>query len=185
MHTTPYALEHSDKYADTCPYCQTGFTTDASPRRIFCSKTCRDLSRTSEAALEDRTCPICDNTFRAAKTVRQVYCSPTCRRDAERQRDQARDADRARRLGENPLPQRTAPPALPELTEPSIMTRPPNRPLLRPQAPERDPLEPTATRDCPHCHQPVTIVALLATPEAARPTVHTTIPDIVPLRRAP
>ncbi|MGW1761024.1 hypothetical protein [Streptomyces mirabilis] len=50
-------------------------------------------------------------------------------------------------------------------------------------AAERDPLEPTATRNCPHCHQPVTIVALLATPEAARPSVPTPSPDIVLLRR--
>ncbi|WPB96031.1 hypothetical protein [Streptomyces malaysiensis] len=46
-------------------------------------------------------------------------------------------------------------------------------------------MEPTATRNCPHCQQPVTIVALLATPEAARPSVPTAIPDIVPLRRTP
>jgi hypothetical protein len=31
----------------------------------------------------------------------------------------------------------------------------------------------------------VTIVALLATPEAARPSVPAAIPDIVPLRRTP
>ncbi|MBT2406336.1 MULTISPECIES: hypothetical protein [unclassified Streptomyces] len=37
----------------------------------------------------------------------------------------------------------------------------------------------------PHCNQPVTIVALLATPEAARPTVPSGLPDVVPLRRAP
>lgn len=41
--------------------------------------------------------------------------------------------------------------------------------------------QPAATRSCPHCGEPVTIVALLTTPEAARPTV----PDstIVPLHR--
>lgn len=50
---------------------------------------------------------------------------------------------------------------------------------------ERDPLEPTAARNCPHCQQPVTTVALLATPEAARPSVPTAIPDIVPLRKTP
>ncbi|MEV6409427.1 hypothetical protein AB0M58_42020 [Streptomyces bobili] len=48
-------------------------------------------------------------------------------------------------------------------------------------ATERDPLAPTATRNCPHWHQPVTIVALLATPVAARPSVPTASPDIVPL----
>ncbi|MFF4602708.1 hypothetical protein ACFY12_08140 [Streptomyces sp. NPDC001339] len=42
-------------------------------------------------------------------------------------------------------------------------------------------MEPTATRNCPHCQQPVTIVALLATPEAARPAMPGG-PDVVPLR---
>jgi hypothetical protein len=48
---------------------------------------------------------------------------------------------------------------------------------------ERDPLEPAATRNCPHCQQPVTIVALLATPEAARPAMPVRSTDIIPLRR--
>jgi hypothetical protein len=52
-------------------------------------------------------------------------------------------------------------------------------------APARDPLEPTATRNCPHCQQPITIVALLATPEAARPTMPRLRTDVVPLRRTP
>lgn len=105
-----------------------------------------------------------------------LYCSPACRKDAERRHDQARDEDRARRLGET-----TSLASWPELPEPSKTL---HRPLSRQQvAAERDPLEPTATRDCPHCHQPVTIVALLATPEAARPSVPTASPDIVPLRR--
>ena len=38
--------------------------------------------------------------------------------------------------------------------------------------------QPTAIRGCPHCGQPVTIVALLATPQAARPR----LPEITPLR---
>jgi hypothetical protein len=46
-------------------------------------------------------------------------------------------------------------------------------------------LELAATRNCPHCDQPVTIVALLATPDAARPAVTNGVPDIVPIRRAP
>lgn len=64
-------------------------------------------------------------------------------------------------------------------------TAPTTRPLTsRQQTPARDPLEPAATRNCPHCNQPITIVALLATPEAARPTIHNRGPDI-PLRRVP
>jgi endogenous inhibitor of DNA gyrase (YacG/DUF329 family) len=35
---------------------------------------------------------------------------------------------------------------------------------VRPAAPE-----PAATRACPHCGEPITIVALLTTPQAARP----------------
>ncbi|WP_328687874.1 hypothetical protein OHA74_54320 [Streptomyces phaeochromogenes] len=46
-------------------------------------------------------------------------------------------------------------------------------------------MEPTATRNCPHCDQPITIVALLATPEAARPSITSRVPDITPLRRTP
>ena len=45
------------------------------------------------------------------------------------------------------------------------------------------PLAPTAVRNCPHCDQPVTIVALLATQEAARPTITDRVIDISPLRR--
>ncbi|MDN3061201.1 hypothetical protein ACFV4E_15295 [Streptomyces hygroscopicus] len=161
----------------TCPACQTEFTTTAGQRRIYCSDECRTTSRTSEDARENRTCPVCEGPFEALRTVRQIYCSPTCRKDAERRRDQARDEDRARRLGETP-----APAPLPELPpQPKSV----GRAASRQPALERDPLEPTATRNCPHCQQPVTIVALLATPEAARPSVPTAIPDIVPLRRTP
>lgn len=35
----------------------------------------------------------------------------------------------------------------------------------------------------PHCDQPITIVALLATPEAARPAIPGRIPDVVPMPR--
>ncbi|MFF0476548.1 hypothetical protein [Streptomyces sp. NPDC004284] len=51
--------------------------------------------------------------------------------------------------------------------------------------PERDPLEPAVPRNCPHYQQPVTIVALLATPEAARPAMPVRSPDVIPLRRTP
>ncbi|MEV4949891.1 hypothetical protein [Streptomyces sp. NPDC053755] len=36
----------------------------------------------------------------------------------------------------------------------------------------------------PALRQPVTIVALLATPEAARPTIPTASPDVIPMRRS-
>ncbi|GDY69625.1 hypothetical protein SAV14893_090180 [Streptomyces avermitilis] len=81
-----------------------------------------------------------------------------------------------RRLGET-----TSLPSWPELPAPSQTLC---RPLSRQQAAaERDPLEPTATRNCAHCHQPVTIVGLLAIPEAARTSLPAASPDIVPLRR--
>lgn len=41
---------------------------------------------------------------------------------------------------------------------------------------------PVATRPCPHCGEAITIVALLTTPEAARPTIPE--PGVIPLRRA-
>lgn len=47
----------------------------------------------------------------------------------------------------------------------------------RPPAPQ-----PAATRDCPHCGEPITIVALLTTPAAARPSVPGD-GTIVPLQR--
>ncbi|MBT2543286.1 hypothetical protein J7E99_21945 [Streptomyces sp. ISL-44] len=162
------------------PVCQSEFTTDVSPRRLFCSAECRNTARTSKDALEARTCPSCDGAFEAARTIRQVYCSPTCRRDADRHRGQARDEERARRLGETP------PPPLPPLPELPPPPKPAHRPgASRQMTAERDPLEPAATRNCPHCQQPVTIVALLATPEAARPAMPVRSPDIIPLRRTP
>ena len=41
---------------------------------------------------------------------------------------------------------------------------------------------PVASRACPHCGEQVSIVALLTTPEAARPAIPN--PTVVPLRRA-
>jgi hypothetical protein len=40
--------------------------------------------------------------------------------------------------------------------------------------------EPAALRDCPHCGQPITIVALLTTPQAAQPAPEPT--NVVSLR---
>lgn len=52
------------------------------------------------------------------------------------------------------------------------------------QSPVPTPLAPTAIRNCLHCDKPVTIVALLATPEAARPTIPAASPDVIPMRRS-
>jgi endogenous inhibitor of DNA gyrase (YacG/DUF329 family) len=41
---------------------------------------------------------------------------------------------------------------------------------------------PVASRACPHCGEQVSIVALLTTPEVARPAIPD--PSVVPLRRA-
>ena len=43
--------------------------------------------------------------------------------------------------------------------------------------------EPAALRDCPHCGNPVTIVALLTTPQIAGPQLNTGSPDVIPLHR--
>jgi hypothetical protein len=40
---------------------------------------------------------------------------------------------------------------------------------------------PAALRDCPHCRQPIAIVALLTTPQVAGPQLATGTPDAVPL----
>ncbi|MET8627824.1 hypothetical protein ABZW30_29455 [Kitasatospora sp. NPDC004669] len=169
----------SDVVRRTTPegQCGTGFTTDLSRKRKFCSAECRTASRRSEACMETRTCPVRENLFQAAKTVRTVHCSMVCRRDAERRRDQALDEQRARRLGQAP------PLALSARTE--LPPPPAARPTSRRPAAVRDPLEPTATRNCPHCQQPVTIVSLPATPETARPTMPHLRTDVVPLRRTP
>ncbi|QUW78584.1 hypothetical protein SMIR_05145 [Streptomyces mirabilis] len=161
-----------------CPQCDKEFTTDLSRKRKFCSAEFLVAFRRSEEQKEARLCPVCDNPFQAPKTVRTIYCSMVCRQEAERVRDQALNEERDRRLAQ------MAPPALPtriELPPPP----PPARTSTRQQAPVRDPLEPTATRNCPHCQQPITIVALLATPEAARPTMPHHRTDVVPLRRTP
>lgn len=96
-----------------------------------------------------------------------------CASCAELRRELHRDQERATRLGETTRPH----------PEPAARVEPP---LLRPQRQQtkkRDPLEPAATRNCPHCDQPITIVALLATPEAARPAIPGRVPDVVPMRR--
>lgn len=62
-------------------------------------------------------------------------------------------------------------------------TKPPVLPGHSPTATDPRP-QPAAERTCPHCGGSITIVALLTTPEAARPatpaTPHTTV---IPLRR--
>lgn len=40
----------------------------------------------------------------------------------------------------------------------------------------------TAVRNCPHCDKPATIVALLATPEAARPAIPPASWDVILMR---
>jgi hypothetical protein len=58
--------------------------------------------------------------------------------------------------------------------------RPAGPPRTRPTpAPPTGPL-PAALRDCPHCGEPITIVALLTTPQIARPHLATGTPDTVP-----
>ena len=160
-----------------CPQCGEEFTTTHSQQRKYCSAECRTASRGAQT--ETRTCPVCQNPFQSSKTVRAVYCSLVCRRAAEHRRDRALDEERARRLGQAP----PALPALPAWKEPSPAPARPS-PRQRQSAEARDPLEPTATRNCPHCQQPITIVALLATPEAARPTMPHLRTDVVPIRRS-
>ena len=108
-----------------------------------------------------KTCPICWEAFiatgRQAKT--RLYCSRQCKRTAAARRE----IDRA---GHPHTPFGPPPPA----------AALPGPPAPLPQ--------PAAQRDCPHCGGPVTIVALLTTPEAARPQMPMAAPDgVIPLHR--
>jgi hypothetical protein len=106
---------------------------------------------------ETRTCPICWNTFTASgrgrSRVQHTYCSSRCRAEAGRRR--------TRDTADNTTNSATSGPTTP-----------------RPYRPE-----PAAIRDCPHCGNPITIVALLTTPQIARPQQTTGTPDVIPLRR--
>ncbi|MGW3185018.1 hypothetical protein ACWDD9_37665 [Kitasatospora sp. NPDC001119] len=156
-----------------CRHCDTEFDPTPGTRQIFCSPRCADLARRpAPPPPVVKNCPNCGSEFTHEARVRQVYCSPLCRRDAEKTRDRERDERRARRLGE------------PLLNRPAIAAGP-AKPTLPPAPRPRagDTLAPTAIRNCPHCDQPITIVALLATPEAARPTIPQPTNDVVPLRR--
>lgn len=108
--------------------------------------------------VEFRECPICWTSFQVNPSAgaRHTYCTPRCKAEASRRRRRERDeaADAA---------------------ESEAMTLP---------SPDPTPLAPTAVRNCPHCDKPVTIVALLATPEAARPTIPAANRDVIPMRRS-
>lgn len=166
----------------TCIRCGGTFESLRTRPRRYCSTTCRTGARNDPAKAEERACVICGNTYQAHGTSRQVYCSPDCRRAAETARERARNEARAQRLGTATAraSQRAAVPLAPA-RQPEPVPRPP----ARTSSGERDPLEPAATRNCPHCDQPITIVALLATPEAARPSTQGRIPDVVAIRRGP
>ena len=150
-----------------CLTCGQEFSHDSGSRQQYCARACRPSAQRDEVKLHVKPCPVCGNDFTSHPSVRQKYCSPSCRREAENQRERDRDEARAARLGE-PMP--------------------PLRAMRKPTMPRREStpdLPPTATRNCPHCDQPVTIVALLATPEVARPSIPTTSPpEITPIRRA-
>lgn len=105
---------------------------------------------------ELRDCPICWTQFQVSPhaAARHTYCTPRCKAEAARRRKRERTD-----------------------TDEDVQSEPaePTLPVT--------PLTPTAVRSCPHCDKPVTIVALLATPEAARPTIPAASPDVIPMRR--
>lgn len=112
-----------------------------------------------------KTCPICWEAFIATgrQAKNRLYCSPECKRTAAARRE----VDRATPTGPaHGRPFGTPPPA------------------ATPPAPAAPLPHIAAQRDCPHCGGPVTIVALLTTPEAARPQMPIAAPDgVIPLRR--
>jgi hypothetical protein len=107
--------------------------------------------------VEFKVCPICWTSFQVNPSAgaRHTYCTPRCKAEASRRRRRERDETT-------------------DAAESETMT---------PASPDPTPLAPTAVRNCPHCDKPVTIVALLATPEAARPTIPMANPDVIPMRR--
>jgi endogenous inhibitor of DNA gyrase (YacG/DUF329 family) len=106
---------------------------------------------------DTRTCPVCWNSFTLA--VRNSAQHTYCS-------DRCRaEAGRRRRRRDHH-------------TATTSATHPPTPRPYRPQ--------PAAQRDCPHCGQPVTIVALLTTPQIAGPQIAgpqqaTATPDVIPL----
>ena len=58
----------------------------------------------------------------------------------------------------------------------------PDRPAGPPRNTRTAPApQPAAVRDCPHCGEQITIVALLTTPQIARPQPATDTPNLIPL----
>lgn len=108
-----------------------------------------------------KTCPICWETFTATgrQAGQRIYCSTRCKRAAleRRARDGLVPSRRTVTIQPSTAPTTNTEPALPQ---------------------------PAAHRDCPHCGAPIIIVALLTTPEAARPQQPIAAPDgVIPLRR--
>lgn len=122
------------------------------------------------------TCPICTVEFPLSPygRDRHTYCSRRCRELARQQRDQERDAAAQARLAAGANPAIT-------LGTRTTVKQPTNTHISAPATGQA--LEPAATRPCPHCGEAITIVALLTTPEAARPTIPPT-GDVIPIRRA-
>jgi hypothetical protein len=107
-----------------------------------------------------KTCPICWENFTATgrQATTKTYCSPPCKRTAAARREVERTTHH-RHPNRQPTAAHTPAPSMPQ-----------------PQT--------VAQRDCPHCGGSITIVALLTTPEAARPQMPIAAPDgVIPLRR--
>ncbi|GAA3674913.1 hypothetical protein GCM10022267_72260 [Lentzea roselyniae] len=110
-----------------------------------------------------KTCPICWETFSPAgrQARHRIYCSKRCKSTAASRRERGEFVPHTRT---------TSSPAAPGT---------PTMPAPIEQLPQ-----PAAHRECPHCGGPVTIVALLTTPEAARPQLPAAAPDgVIPFRR--
>lgn len=100
-----------------------------------------------------RPCPICQAPI--PTTLKRTTCSSACRTEAWRRRTRP----------ERPaaLPRAHTPASTPTGTRPGT--------------------QPAAIRACPHCTQPIAIVALLTTPQLAGPQVPTDAPNGLPPHR--
>lgn len=113
-------------------------------------------NRNPDDALTPRPCRVCWREFSPCR-ANNIYCSIRCKNTAFYRREQVKRRNQVDSARDDHQTPGRTPPA--------------------PHA--------AAVRSCPHCGEPVTIVALLTTPEAARPRTPSATDTVIPLHRPP